>query len=360
MSALSAWPRPSRIPVADTEDLTVLERVQGAAGGAWCEAMPVGADRTVLTAGSLRGPVGERQTAQLQLRSAIRAYARLDLPPGEALAQLDGLLTELPDPFRASLLYLVADPVEEVLTYATARHPVPVLRGPDGAVTEVPTPSGGVLGETTGPFAEEVVGWPSGASAALWAAGDGHDPASGWSRRVAAVVAGTAVAGVEEFADVVEQEVAPAGAALLVVSRPPAVGLGVGQVRVIELELAEGEDPTRRARAFCYGVLSTWDLPPLIREDIVLAVSELVANALLHVGAAEALRLRRTPSRVVVEVFDAERAMPRPRLADVDAESGWGLHLVRRVASRWGARAVPGGKAVWCEFEIPAPAQAVC
>jgi anti-sigma regulatory factor (Ser/Thr protein kinase) len=83
-------------------------------------------------------------------------------------------------------------------------------------------------------------------------------------------------------------------------------------------------------------------------------VSELVANALLHGGAAEFLRLRRTPRRVVVEVFDREAALPRPRIADSDAESGRGLFLVRRVASRWGARRVPGGKAVWCEFEVPA------
>ncbi|HEV2087481.1 MAG TPA: ATP-binding protein, partial [Cryptosporangiaceae bacterium] len=246
------------------------------------------------------------------------------------------------------------------LTYAAARHPVPVLRGPDGAVTALPVPLGGMLGELTGPFADEVVGWPAGASAALWAGPHGRDPDPGWSDRVAAAVheAGARVVGAEDLADVVEREVATEGGTLVVASRPPAAGPGVGQVRGIELELAEGEDPTRRARAFCYGVLSTWELPPLIREDIVLAVSELVANALLHVGAAQALRLRRTPSRVVVEVFDSERAMPRPRLADVDAESGWGLHLVRRVASRWGARAVPGGKAVWCEFEIPA-AQAV-
>jgi hypothetical protein len=63
--------------------------------------------------------------------------------------------------------------------------------------------------------------------------------------------------------------------------------------------------------------------------------------------------LRRTPLRVVVEVLDNGRRMPHPRVAELDAESGRGLHLVSRLADRWGARPVHGGKVVWCEFDIP-------
>jgi anti-sigma regulatory factor (Ser/Thr protein kinase) len=125
--------------------------------------------------------------------------------------------------------------------------------------------------------------------------------------------------------------------------------------RSIELGLSEGREPARRARAFCHGVLSTWQVPEHKREDIVLVVSELVTNAILHGGAAEQLRLRRTAQRVVIEVFDRGPRMPHPRAADLKAESGRGLHLVARLADRWGARPVRGGKAVWCEFDTPVP-----
>ncbi len=129
--------------------------------------------------------------------------------------------------------------------------------------------------------------------------------------------------------------------------------LGGRLPRSIELELREGREPARRARAFCHGVLSTWQVPDHKREDIVLVVSELVTNAILHGGAAEQLRLRRTDRRVVIEVFDHGRRMPHPRAADFKAESGRGLHLVARLADRWGARPVGAGKAVWCEFDTP-------
>jgi hypothetical protein len=34
-------------------------------------------------------------------------------------------------------------------------------------------------------------------------------------------------------------------------------------------------------------------------------------------------------------------------------ESGRGLHVVRRLARRWGVRRTAGGKVVWCEQELP-------
>ncbi len=63
------------------------------------------------------------------------------------------------------------------------------------------------------------------------------------------------------------------------------------------------------------------------------------------------LRLRRGASSVWVEVFDHDLRLPRIRSAGADDEGGRGLYLVDQLATRWGSRPTPGGKAVW--FEVP-------
>ena len=69
-------------------------------------------------------------------------------------------------------------------------------------------------------------------------------------------------------------------------------------------------------------------------------------------GAREfALRLRRGAHSVWVEVFDPDLRLPRIRMAAETDEGGRGLYLVEQLATRWGSRPTPEGKAVW--FEMP-------
>ncbi|HTQ88286.1 MAG TPA: ATP-binding SpoIIE family protein phosphatase, partial [Streptosporangiaceae bacterium] len=72
-------------------------------------------------------------------------------------------------------------------------------------------------------------------------------------------------------------------------------------------------------------------------------------------GAAVArefrLRLRRGAASVWVEVFDPDLRLPRIRTAGETDEGGRGLYLVEQLATRWGSRPTPEGKAVW--FEMP-------
>ncbi|HYB48717.1 MAG TPA: ATP-binding protein, partial [Streptosporangiaceae bacterium] len=64
-----------------------------------------------------------------------------------------------------------------------------------------------------------------------------------------------------------------------------------------------------------------------------------------------ALRLRRGANAVWVEVFDPDLRLPRIRTAGETDEGGRGLYLVDQLATRWGSRPTPEGKAVW--FEMP-------
>ena len=71
-----------------------------------------------------------------------------------------------------------------------------------------------------------------------------------------------------------------------------------------------------------------------------------------RIGPREfALRLRRGATAVWVEVFDPDLRLPRIRTAAETDEGGRGLYLVEQLATRWGSRPTPEGKAVW--FEMP-------
>lgn len=89
-------------------------------------------------------------------------------------------------------------------------------------------------------------------------------------------------------------------------------------------------------------------------DSVVLATSEVVANALLHGEGRVMVEVRPSPDGVRVEVTD--RGSGRPRLRrhhGEDDESGRGLHIVEMVTSRWGVTpSTPGpGKTVWFELD---------
>lgn len=111
-----------------------------AVGGDWYDVITLGAGRTALVIGDVMGR-GVRAAAVMgQLRTAVRAYARLDLPPHEVLQLLDGLAAEIDASQIATCAYAVHDPNGK-LVYASMRPPPdprtrsgrhgPPCRGPD-------------------------------------------------------------------------------------------------------------------------------------------------------------------------------------------------------------------------------------
>jgi anti-sigma regulatory factor (Ser/Thr protein kinase) len=86
-------------------------------------------------------------------------------------------------------------------------------------------------------------------------------------------------------------------------------------------------------------------------DQVILVVSELVTNALIHGAGAPVLRLTCGESRVRLEVGDARTEIPRPR--EPDADGGWGLHVIEQLATGWGVSPRDDGKVVWCELAAP-------
>ena len=147
------------------------------------------------------------------------------------------------------------------------------------------------------------------------------------------------------------------------------------------------------ARRLAEATFASWGMDREQVELTCLLVSEVVTNAVLHSAPARAphrtlalevagaapqgtpglvagwapgpfseegggtsaktfiLRLRRGAASVWVEVLDSDLRLPRIRTAAETDEGGRGLYLVNQLATRWGSRPTPDGKAVW--FEMP-------
>jgi hypothetical protein len=84
-------------------------------------------------------------------------------------------------------------------------------------------------------------------------------------------------------------------------------------------------------------------------ETVVMLVSEVTTNVVIHARSMMTLRMDVNKPRVKVWVEDCSTACPHPRSADDDDEGGRGLWLVEALASSWGCEMTPTGKQVWFE-----------
>ncbi|WP_435216119.1 ATP-binding SpoIIE family protein phosphatase [Streptomyces sp. bgisy034] len=334
---------------------------EAAVGGDWYDVITLGGGRTALVIGDVMGR-GVRAAAVMgQLRTAVRAYARLDLPPHEVLQLLDGLATEIDANQIATCVYAVHDPNEGRLVYASAGHLPILVRDENGDVRRADEPTGPPLGTGGWMHASGSIALSPGSTAVLYTDGLVERRDEDLDEGIASLE--RALAGATGTPQVVcDRLVRSAGVtadhdddvAVLVLQHPARTGPDSDLFRNAALELLGGVEAAPRARAFASGVLTSWRFPTDLHDLGVLATSELVANSLQHGTPPMRLRLRRTDRRLTIEVTDGDDHLPRRRRAEPVDESGRGIAIVATIASAWGSRRTPGGgKAVWCEFVLP-------
>ncbi|MFF3275977.1 ATP-binding protein [Streptomyces chrestomyceticus] len=105
-------------------------------------------------------------------------------------------------------------------------------------------------------------------------------------------------------------------------------------------------DARRDARAFLDGLLPA--VTSETADAVLLAVSELVTNALRHAGGTWSLELTAHPDSIEVAVHDPSPQAPRMRTPDLNGGTGgFGWPLVTRLARTTAVTPGPsGGKTV--------------
>ena len=106
------------------------------------------------------------------------------------------------------------------------------------------------------------------------------------------------------------------------------------------------------ARGFVSSTLASWSAGSAY-ADVPLLASELVTNAVRHACGDVSLSLHREHGCLRIAVSDGSDVLPVKRDLATARTGGWGMHIVERLATRWGLEANTRGKTVWCEIVEP-------
>ncbi|SFK56840.1 SpoIIE family protein phosphatase [Streptomyces pini] len=148
-----------------------------------------------------------------QVRTAIHAHATAGVPPDQVLARTNRLLTDLDPGLFTSCLYVHLDLARRCASMASAGHPSPLLRLPDGRTRPLDVPPGLLLGvEPDTDYQVFDTSLPAGAVLALYTdglvetpGGDPDEATAGLARHLADAPDGD----LERLVDAVIQGVRP-------------------------------------------------------------------------------------------------------------------------------------------------------
>jgi PAS domain S-box-containing protein len=317
-------------------------------GGDWYDIIELPGGRTAFVMGDVMGRGVRAASVMGQLRSAVRAFATLDLAPHDVMRHLDVLVQDLAGDQIVTCVYAIFDPGDETLRYANAGHLPPLVAGDGGRVVRL-TAGGPPLGAGYGDVATAEVPLAAGATIVLYTDGlverrgeDIDDGIAALEREVDRHGAASLVGLPEAIVDTLLPDGPDDDVAILVarVSVPD----GVADLSIDR----EGRPSVAEARRFVVERLNDWDVPEPVIRDLALITSELVTNAVVHGGSAVELRLEWRGSRVLVMVQDDEAGgLPLAQAPHDDEEHGRGLYIVDALSDEWGMRPLVRGKCVW-------------
>ncbi|WP_052441154.1 SpoIIE family protein phosphatase [Streptacidiphilus anmyonensis] len=330
-------------------------------GGDWFDVIPLPGFRSALVVGDVVGHGINAAVAMGRLRTAIRTFSALDLPPDEVLGRLDELVSQLDEESTdvnitgSTCVYAVYDPVAGVCTLSRAGHPGPAVLRPDGTVDYPEVAVAPPLGVGGYPFETTEIPLEPGSQLLLFSDGlvesRGQDIDHGL-QGLRRVLEGRRPRTPEETCAALLGPASGPGAGLAARARDDVVLL-VARTDLLPAEqVAEWDVPSDPAavgpvRNACVKQLAEWGLEE-ISFSTELILSELITNAIRYGAPPVKVRLLRDTS-LVCEVSDASSTAPHLRWAATTDEGGRGIFLVARLAHRWGTRYTPEGKVIWSE-----------
>jgi signal transduction histidine kinase/DNA-binding response OmpR family regulator/serine phosphatase RsbU (regulator of sigma subunit)/anti-sigma regulatory factor (Ser/Thr protein kinase) len=318
-------------------------------GGDWYDIIDLGAGRTALVVGDVMGR-GVRAAAVMgQLRSAVRAFAKLGVAPVEVLEHLDSMVQDLGDDQIVTCVYAVFDSTDQTLVIANAGHLPPLLVVPGEPARRLAGSSSPPLG--TGVFGGEaqLVKLRPGSIVTFYTDGlverRGRDLDVGIDAVARALerVAGLDLAEVPERLVEAGMPEGPDDDVALLLARVNSQPFAAALTH----RFRTGELAASSARRLVESNLQSWGVHPDVTHDVVLMASELVTNAMMHGRSPIDLLLRSNGTQIVLEVQDRGAYRPRRKRPNDDDERGRGLNIVAQLADQWGSRSTANGKSVW-------------
>ncbi|MFI7632795.1 SpoIIE family protein phosphatase [Nonomuraea sp. NPDC049400] len=332
----------------------------GAVGGDWYDIIPLSADRVALVIGDVMGHGLTEAATMGRLRTAVRTLADLELPPGELLAHLNDLVSDLGDDFYVTCLYAVYDPADGRCVMVSAGHPPPVHVLPDGTVRALDVTSDPPLGAAEPPLSTYELHLPEGSLLVFYTDGliesSTRDIDKGMAELTGLLTGlrpGPSGTDLDRLCESVTAAMLPAqqqipdDAALLIARTHR-----LAAENIASWDLPDDPIAAREAREHVRQQLATWRLDDLVATTELIA-SELISNVIRHARGPLNLRLLRSRT-LICEVTDGSLTTPRIRRAAETDEGGRGLQLVAALSQRWGTRFTTDGKCIWTEQALPA------
>ncbi|MET9762585.1 SpoIIE family protein phosphatase [Streptomyces sp. NPDC006372] len=326
-------------------------------GGDWYDVIALSEGKVALVIGDVQGHSAGAATIMGQMRTAVRAYAVEGHPPDVVVAHANRLLVGMETDLFATCCYVELDMEEGNALFVRAGHLSPLVRHPDGGTEEVAVEGGlplGVLADAEFPLT--ALALAPGTVLALVTDGLVESADLQVDEGMRLVREALAAADPSDPGRMADALLGDAGrreddVALLLLRYD---GMRVRPVRSgwVVWRLP---DAVMHARRFSARTLRSWDVVAEA-DTILLVVSELVTNALVHTQGAVRVELTLAADRVRVTVSDSSpRAPAKPVVVDWESTGGRGLFLVEAMSTAWGSVPVGGGKQVWSEVVVSRP-----
>ncbi|MER5221791.1 SpoIIE family protein phosphatase [Streptomyces flaveus] len=322
-------------------------------GGDWYDVIPLPDNHVALVIGDVQGHNAGAATLMGQMRTALRAYAVEGHPPDVVVSHANRLLVDMETDLFATCAYVDVDMEEGMAWCVRAGHLPPLLRHPDGSTEIVVTEGGPPLGVVTqADF--PMTGIPLRPGALLALTTDGLVESAELDledglRRMADQMAASDPAHLGLVADALLTYANRSDDVALLLMRYDGMALRPERESwtVWRVPQAVGH-----ARRFTKRTLRAWDVTQQT-DAILLVVSELVTNALVHTDGQVRLDLTLINNRFRVAVADISPRTPiKPTSIGWEATGGRGILLVEALSAAWGTVPVSGGKQVWSEIAL--------
>ncbi|GHH00463.1 SpoIIE family protein phosphatase [Streptomyces lanatus] len=326
-------------------------------GGDWYDVIPLPDNHVALVIGDVQGHSAAAATLMGQMRTALRAYAAEGHPPDVVVHHANRLLMEMETDLFATCCYVDVDLEEGSAWYVRAGHIPPVLRHPDGRTEITETEGGGpplgVLRQADFPMSP--LRLAPGTVLALTTDGlveSAEDDIDTGMDRFAHQLAQSDPAHLGLVADALLVGARRSDDIALLLLRYD--GMAVRPLRE-SWTVWRVPEAVGHARRFTRRTLRAWALAPQDTDTVLLVVSELVTNALVHTDGRVRLDLTLVNHRLRVAVADASPRSPvKPTSISWEATGGRGILLVEAMSVAWGTVPVSGGKQVWSEIALGA------